>query len=406
MATVYHYSGFTATGDKAAGSFKAEDERVAREDLKRRGIILTSLIPEGSARRLFRGEFAMPGSLRESQMLFFRTFAMLARAGKPTDAALAIAAKRAKSQSFRESIDAIRAEMNGGASLSESLATRPRQFTALQAAIVSVGEKAGRVDEVLERIADFTEAERATSRRVTGALAYPAIVVAASVGLLTFMFTVIIPSFRTFFAQYDVELTIETRIVLAVSDLARSPFTWVALLGMVIGGVMLYGSAKRTEGGRYALDALRFKIPIVGPILAKSIVARIARLLSLLLESGVDVDEGLKIMIPVAESAVYARALQKMREDLAGGASFITAIEGTNRFDTIFIALIESGQEIGAIDQMLNKAADYYDEDVTAALNVLSASLQPILLGVLGLVVLVLAIGVYLPLYQLVSNVH
>jgi len=155
VAIIYHYRGFTSTGEKAAGSTKAESLDAAREDLKRRGVIATLLEPQNSAYSFLRGEIALPFGRRQAQILFFRTFAMLARAGKNTDEALAIAVQRSTNKLFKESLMAVRAEMNAGASLSEAFATRPASFSPLKVSIIKVGERAGAIDDLLDRLAKF-----------------------------------------------------------------------------------------------------------------------------------------------------------------------------------------------------------------------------------------------------------
>jgi type IV pilus assembly protein PilC len=405
-AIIYSYRGFTATGEQTAGSTKADSLDMAREDLKRRGVVATLLEPQNGAYALLRGEIALPWGRRQAQIQFFRTFAMLARAGKNTDDALAITVARTTNKLFRESLMAVRAEMNAGASLSEAFATRPASFSGLQVAMIKVGEKAGAIDDILDRLASFLEEERANSRRITGALAYPAVVLTSAITLVTFMFTTIIPQFATFFKSYDVELPAVTKVMLAISAVLTQPVTpLVVLLGLVAAGFLLY-RALQTTPGRVALDRIRLRIPLFGNLVRKSIVSRISRLLSLLLQSGVDIDQSLEIMLPVAGSPVFARALDAMRADLASGSSFVQAIETTNLFDGLFIALLDSGAETGAVDQTLITIANYYDDDIAATVVTLNAALQPVLLLFLGIVTTLIAIGVYLPLYQLVSNVR
>jgi len=405
-AIIYQYRGFTATGEKTSGSTKADSLDAAREDLKRRGVIATLLEPQGSFYSMMRGELNLPFGKREAQILFFRTFAMLARAGKNTDEALGITVQRATNKLFRESLMAVRAEMNAGASLSEAFASRPASFSQLQVAMIRVGETAGAIDDILDRLAKFLEEERASSRQIVGALAYPAVVLTSAISLVIFMFTSIIPQFAQFFSSYGVELPTVTRVMLGISQVMTQPITSIIAIAVVAGGILLFARALRTEGGRYMIDRARLRIPFFGRLIAKSVVSRVSRLLSLLLQSGVDIDQSLEIMVPVAGSSVYARALTAMRADLATGSSFVQAIEATKLFDGLFIALLDSGAETGAIDQTLVTIANYYDEDVAATIVTLNAALQPLLLLFLGVVTTLIAIGVYLPLYQLVSNVR
>jgi len=403
---IYHYRGFTATGEKTAGSTKAESLDMAREDLKRRGVVATLLEPQNSAYAILRGEISLPFGRRQAQILFFRTFAMLARAGKNTDDALAITVARTTNKPFRESLMAVRAEMNAGASLSEAFATRPASFTPLQVAMIRVGETAGAIDDILDRLAKFLEEERANSRRITGALAYPAVVLSAAVSLVIFMFTTIIPQFAKFFASYGVDLPPVTKAMLSVSAVMTQPVTPILTLLGIVAGILLLARSLRTRAGRVAIDNFRLRIPLFGNLVRKSVVSRISRLLSLLLQSGVDIDQSLEIMVPVAGSPVFAKALEDMRRDLASGSRFVEAIETTKLFDGLFIALLDSGAETGAIDRTLITIADYYDDDIAATVVTLNAALQPVLLLFLGVVTTLIAIGVYLPLYQLVSNVR
>jgi len=197
-----------------------------------------------------------------------------------------------------------------------------------------------------------------------------------------------------------------TKIMLSISAVLTQPVTPLVVLASLGGAGFLLYRALQTAPGRIALDRVRLRIPLFGNLVRKSVVSRISRLLSLLLQSGVDIDQSLEIMLPVAGSPVFARALDDMRADLGSGSSFVQAIEATNMFDGLFIALLDSGAETGAIDRTLITIANYYDDDIAATVVTLNAALQPVLLLFLGVVTTLIAIGVYLPLYQLVSNVR
>jgi type IV pilus assembly protein PilC len=406
MAIIFNYRGFTATGEKAAGATRAPTIEAAREDLRRRGVMATTLRPAGTWDALLNGEISLPGKKRTAQILFFRTFAMLARAGKDTDAALSITIARSTNKIFRESLEAVRAEMLAGATLSDAVATRPDSFSPLQVAMLRVGEKAGAIDDILERLAGFIESERATGRRITGAVAYPVVVLSSALSLLVFMFTTIIPGFASFFVSFHVDPPATTRLLLQISTVVTTPFTWF-VVGVLLAGLgVLLIRLWSTRQGRVVLDRVRLNLPIFGPLVAKSIIARTARLLALLLQSGVDIDGALEILIPVTGSVVYEVGLEKIRKGMAGGESFVAAMESTGLFDGMFVALLESGEETGAVDRMLVTVSKYYEDEIEASITVLNAALQPILLLFLGGITGLIAVGVYLPLYQFLSNIH
>jgi type IV pilus assembly protein PilC len=269
----------------------------------------------------------------------------------------------------------------------------------LYVAMIRAGEAGGILDDVLERLASFLERDADLRKKVRAALAYPAVVVTAALGLVLFLLARIVPMFAQMFDAFHVELPVTTRALLAAGDALQQPLTWIA------GAVAAIVFATRTERGGLILDHARLRLPIMGPLLHKAITARIARMLATLLRSGIELVTAIGVVRSVAGSPAYSAALERVDAALRAGEPLTAPLEASRLFDPLAVALVRVGEETGLVDEMLLKVAAYFESDVEAAIATLGAVLEPALIVALGGVVGFIVFSVFIPLYALIGSV-
>jgi type IV pilus assembly protein PilC len=400
----FHYTARTAAGAFVRGRLNSGDAESAAAGLRRRALFVTSLAPVPSrareARRLRPG-----GGWGRARVAFFRSFATLVRAGVPLRRGLAVAIERAQNVAFAQALRDVLADIERGEPLSIAFARRPRAFAPLIVAMVAAGESGGILDDVLDRIALFLERDDALRKSVAAALAYPATVLGASIALLAFLIVRVVPMFATLFASFHVDLPLSTRVLMALGNAAARPSTLAGgavLTSLAVAGCIV---AQRTRSGRYAFDRLRLSLPLVGSLLRKTIVARMARMLGTLVHSGIELSVALDVVVPVTGSPVHEAALAQVAIALREGEALTPPLAATGLFDPMLIALIGVGEETGMLDVMLPKAAEYFETDVAAAISTLGAVIEPALIAVLGVIVGLIVYSVFIPLYSLIGSV-
>jgi type IV pilus assembly protein PilC len=342
---------------------------------------------------------------RRALLAFFRSFSTMVRAGVPLRRGLDVAIERTRDGALREALRGVASEVENGGALGDALARRPRAFPALYVAMVRAGEAGGILDDVLERLAAFLERDDQLRKKLRAALAYPAVVLAGAVVLLVFLVVRIVPMIAELFASFHVDPPATTRALFALAHTLRRPATWIVSATLVAVAASAWAVAARTRRGAIALDRLRLGMPILGPLRTKAIAARLARMLGTLLRAGIDLVTAIEVVRPVAGSARYALALERVVLALREGDPLTTALSDARAFDPLAIALVRVGEETGLVDEMLLTAAAYFETDVDAAVATLGAVLEPLLIGVLGLAVGSIVFSVFIPLYSLIGSV-
>lgn len=400
----FHYTARTATGAVVRGRMNAADLETALAGLRRSALFVTAVGPNGRAPRERRGRW--PGVRTErARVAFFRSFATLVRAGVPLRRGLAVAIERCENAALAETLRDVSTDIERGDPLSVALARRPRAFSPLIVAMVGAGEAGGMLDDVLERIAAFLERDDALRKSVVAALAYPATVLCASLALVTFIVVRVVPMFSALFASFHVPLPVSTRILMAAGDAAAQPAgAAIAVAGCTALATAIV-TARRTPAGRDAFDRLRLKLPVIGTLLRKTIVARFARMLGTLVRSGVELSTALDVVVPVTGSPLYTAGLGRVAVALREGEPLTPALAATRLFDPMLIALTGVGEETGMLDVMLPKAAEYLESDVAAAIATLGAVIEPALIVILGFIVGSIVYSVFIPLYSLIGSV-
>ena len=404
-ALTFRYTARTAEGALVRGSMQAPDVAAVIELLRARALFVTAVDPasdltERLARVLRIGTVSRAGLLG-----FFRSFATLMRAGVSIGRALSVAIERTTDARLAEALRSILADVEHGSSLSAAMGRRPAAFPPLYVAMIRAGEAGGILDDVLDRLAFFLEREAALRKKVQTALAYPAVVMAAASALVVFLIAKIVPMFSQIFESFHVELPLATQLLIRLGDVLQSPLPWLTFAAVVPLAMIALHRFSRTPAGALCFDRLRLSLPIVGPLLHKAILARVARMLATLLRSGVELVGAIDAVIPVAGSVRYAHAFADVNRALRDGEPLARPLTAARLFDPMFLALVRVGEETGLLDEMLLKIADYFEADVEAAVATLGAVLEPALISFLGLIVGFIVCSIFIPLYSLIGSV-
>lgn len=332
-------------------------------------------------------------------LIFTRQLHTLLKAGVPILRALAGLTESATNERMRETLQAVRSSLESGIELSRCFAQQSGVFDHFFVAMVRVGEMTGRLDEIFLRLFHHLEFEMFMSQQVKSALRYPIFVMAAMVVAIGVINVMVIPAFAGVFKQLGAELPLATRMLLAASNFTLT-YGWAIVVGAGI-GIFLLKRWIATEAGRLVWDRLVLKVPIAGPIVLKAQLARFARSLALALRSGVAVEQALAVVAQTAENQHIAKKIEGMRGSIERGESLLRAAIATGVFTPVVLQMIAVGEETGSVDELMQEVADLYSNDVQYELKTLGQQIEPILIVFLGVLVLILALGVFLPIWDL-----
>ncbi len=333
-----------------------------------------------------------------------RQFATMINAGLPLVQALQILAQQTTNPSIRNTVEKVVFEVESGRTLAEALKDHPKLFSSLYVNMVAAGEAGGILDTILLRLATFLEKSEALARKVKGAMIYPAVVLTVAMGAIVILLLFVIPTFQTMFASFNQELPLPTRVVIGLSDFLQGYWIWLLIGG--IGGGFLFKRWIATSNGRLVFDRLVLHMPVLGSLVRKTAVARFTRTLGTLLSSGVSILEGLEITARTAGNRVIHDAVMNSRASIAGGESIAEPLRQSGAFPPMVTQMINVGEETGDLDGMLNKIADFYDEEVDVAVENLLKALEPALIVILGTIVGGMIVAMYLPIFGMVSAVQ
>ncbi len=337
-------------------------------------------------------------------VIITRQFATMINAGLPLVQALQILAKQTTNPSIRDTVEKVVFEVESGRTLADALKDHPKLFSQLYVNMVAAGEAGGILDTILLRLATFLEKSEALARKVKGAMIYPAVVLTVAMGAIVILLLFVIPTFQTMFASFNQELPLPTRIVIGLSDFLQGYWIWMLIGG--IGGGFLFRRWIATSSGRLIFDRLVLRLPVLGSLVRRTAVARFTRTLGTLLSSGVSILEGLEITARTAGNRVIHDAVMGSRASIAGGESIAEPLRQSGVFPPMVTQMINVGEETGDLDGMLNKIADFYDEEVDVAVESLLKALEPALIVILGTIVGGMIVAMYLPIFGMVSAVQ
>ncbi len=404
MAT-FAYSGRTRAGQTVAGERPAESMEAAIASLRRDQILVTRINPvKESAKAKAAGPAKPKGKAvgARSLAVFTRQFSVMIDAGLPLVQCLEILGTQEADKNFSEVILATRSDVEAGLSLADAMKKHPKAFDALFTNMVAAGEAGGILDTILKRLATYIEKAVKLKNQVKSAMVYPVAVIVIATVVVGVILWKVIPTFASLFAGLGAELPLPTRVVIALSNgLVRfMPFILVGLVALFFGFRSYYASVN----GRKTIDALTLKLPILGILMRKIAVARFCRTLSTLLSSGVSILDALDITARTSGNAVVEEAIFATRKSIEGGNTIAQPLKDTAVFPPMVVQMIGVGETTGALDTMLSKIADFYEEEVDIAVAGLLTLLEPLMIALLGGVVGGIVIAMYMPIFGLVSQ--
>jgi MSHA biogenesis protein MshG len=398
------YKARNTRGEPLSGRLEAASAEAAAQDLMRSGLTPVEISPErlredSPTRRAWFGEEKVGDT---DIMLFARQMASLLKAGVPILRALASLAESTPHRRFSAVLDDIRDGLSAGRELSACLRKHPSVFESLFVNLVRVGETTGHLDEVFLRLYHHMEFEREMRERVKGALRYPAFVVAALAVALVVINLLVIPAFAKVYQSSHAALPLVTRILIGFSEFLSAG--WPYLLGLLAATVVGLRAWVRTPEGRYHWDKLALRLPIAGPIVHKAAMARFAKGLAMSYQSGVPIVQGLTQTAQVVGNSFVASRVEQMRDGVERGESLSRTARTTGVFTPVVIQMMSVGEETGELDRLLQEIGELYQRDVEYDIRNLSQQVEPILIGGLGLIIVTVALGVFLPVWDMGST--
>lgn len=394
---LYRYKAKDSDGRTLSGTLEAESEKSLVNLLREKGLVIVGLTEEKRRTKLGKGR---KGKVKADDLVIFsRQLATMVNAGLPLMQSLNVLNEQMESKAFKAIGKEIEQEVEGGANFSDALAKHPQVFSRLFVNLVRAGEASGMLDEILDRVASYLEASTALRRKVKSALIYPAIITVVAILVVFFMVVVVVPSFEAIFSDFGGQLPLPTQILINISKLARKYIVFI-LAGM---GVAIYFFRRylRTDAGRLRWDRLTLNLPVFGSLLRKVAISKFSRTLSTLLKSGVPILGSLEIVGKTADNKVVEQALNSVRSSIREGESIAGPLGESGVFPPMVVRMISVGEQTGALEEMLGKISDFYDEQVSAAVSGLTSMIEPLIIVFLGLVIGGIVLAIFLPIFKM-----
>ncbi len=389
------------TGELRKGSMEAESEDAVNQRLRGQQLQPTRVRKKGRSLSFQLGSGVGPKDL----VTFTRLFATMIDAGLPIVQCLDILQGQTDNPHFAAVLRDVKASVEQGATFSDSLRRHPKVFDHLYVNLVQAGEVGGILDTILNRLAVYIEKAMKLRSQVRGAMAYPSIVIVVFFGVLTILLVFVIPGFQTMFKDFGAkdELPVLTRIVMQVSQVFVAYFAWLVLAVAGLIGSVIY--ANRTPRGKRAIHQLLLRLPILGTVLRKIAVARFTRTLGTLLGSGVPILDALDIVAKTAGNVIIEEGILYTRQKISEGKNMAEPLTQTGIFPTMVVQMVGVGEQTGALDAMLNKIADFYEEEVDVAVSALTSLIEPVLMVGIGGTVGVVLVAMYLPIFSIAGKI-
>jgi len=399
---VFEYTARNLKGDLEKGQvdLPSRDDVIAH--LRRNRLVVVQ-VRQAPAQISFGGMFKAGVKTRDV-VIFTRQFATMINAGLPLVQALDILAQQTENKVLADVTRAVVYDVESGQTLADALRKHPKAFTDLYVNMVAAGEAGGILDTILQRLAEFLEKNDAIIRKVKGAMVYPAVIMSVAVIAVAVLLIFVIPTFQNMFASVNLDLPLPTRIVIGLSQILQH--YWWAILGVM--GLVVFSINRyyKTSTGRLQIDTLLLQFPVIGDVLRKSAVSRFTRTLGTLISSGVSILDGLEITARTAGNMVIHNAVMESRQSIAGGDTIAAPLQRSKVFPPMVISMIAVGEQTGGLDEMLSKIADFYDEEVDAAVGTLLSLMEPVMIVVLGVIVGGMVVAMYLPIFDMVNAVQ
>jgi type IV pilus assembly protein PilC len=394
--TVFEWEGKDKAGKVVRGEMRAGGEAVVSASLRRQGI----LVQKVRKRRVSGGSAVKPKDIA----VFTRQLATMMRAGVPLLQSFDIVARGSTNPRVTKLLNDIRGDVETGTSLSQAFRRHPLYFDALYCNLVEAGESAGILETLLDRLASYQEKTLAIKQKIKGALSYPISVLVVAFIVVTVIMLKVVPAFKDVFTSFGADLPAPTLMVIAISEFFVS--YWWAIFGFIGGGLyFFFESWKRSVKMQHAMDRILLKVPIFGNLIYKSSVARWTRTLSTMFAAGVPLVDALDSVGGAAGNAVFLEATEQIQKDVSTGTSLTVAMQSTNIFPVMVLQMASIGEESGALDAMLAKAADIYEEEVDEIVKALSSLMEPVIIVFLGTLIGGIVVAMYMPIFKLGSVV-
>ena len=399
MAT-FIWQGTSFSGKKVSGVLDAGTKADVLRNLRKQRIRITLVREKEEARGLFSRKKRV--SVKDLG-LFTRQFATMISAGLPLIQCLEVLSHQIENPTLRQTVFQAIQKVESGETLGDALKEHPKIFNELFIAMVEAGEAGGILDTILERLAVHLEKMDALMRKIKSAMTYPIVVFSVSMGATAFMLLFLIPRFAAMFDDFGGELPLPTKIVMMASDGLKR---WGWLLLIIIGvASVAFKKYRATDKGALLTDKLSLRLPVLGTLLTKGAISRFSRTLSTLISSGVPLLDGLSVTARAAGNKAITQAVNYVRESVTGGSTLAEPMRITGVFPPMVTQMISVGEETGRLDDMLSKLADFYDDEVDAAVDMLTSIIEPVMIVVMGLIVGGMLIAMYLPMFKLISVV-
>ncbi len=399
---VFLYEGKVRGGKAVKGEISADNRDDIIKQLRSKGIIATSIKKKPAQISLQFGT----GVKAEDITNFARQFSAMVSAGLPLIQCLTILGEQTENKNFKKVLISITQSVESGNSLADSLAKHPKIFPELFVNMIAAGEIGGILDTILLRLATFLEKAAALKRKIKGAMMYPLIISIVAVVAVSALMIFVIPVFSKMFLDAGAELPGPTQVVVNISNFMKNPVKIIPVIVVIIAVFVSFFKYRNTKEGRYKTDQFALKIPALGDLIKKSSVAQFSRTLGTLLTSGVSIIESLQITAKTASNMVVRRALESMIQAISEGKTITEPMKATGVFPPMVIQMVAVGEESGGLDQMLTKLADFYDEEVNAAVETVTSLMEPIIIVLLAVILGGALIAMYMPMFDMINAVH
>ena len=412
----YAYEAMNASGQEVREEVEATSSEEAIAKIRGKGYFPTKVREKAAKKKVAKKAdtatgptkkmpFSIGGVPRKQLVGFTRQLSTLQDAGLPILRSLQILEQQQKPGLLKAIIGGVADEVEGGGTLSDAMSKYPKAFDKLYVNMIAAGEAGGVLDLILARLADFMEKAAKLKKKVIGAMIYPAVVISIAVGIVSMIMIVVIPKFEDIFKDFRLDLPTPTKILLGTSRWFANDYGWAYLLAAPFVITGLIKLIKLSEGGRYGIDVVKLKVPILGAILSKTSIARFTRTLGTLISAGVPILDAINITKETSGNEVFARALVKVHDAIREGESMADPLRATKVCDAIVVNMIDVGEETGDLDKMLMKVADNYDSDVDVLVGSLISILEPVMVVVLGVIVGFIVIALFMPMISLIQNI-
>jgi len=405
----FKYAGKSTQGGPQKGVIEAASAQAAAQALLSQNIVPLTIVEskkrsaenEGDGfdiTRLFQQKVGL-----DEMIIFSRQMYSLLKAGIPIIRAIKGLSENASHKRFQEILKDIADQLEQGRSLSSSMAKYEKVFTRLTISVVVVGENTGKLDDVFLQLALYFEREQETRKRIKSALRYPTFVLIALAIAMFILNLFVVPVFTQMFERFDTELPIMTRVLIGTSNFFVN--YWWLLIFVIVGGIFAVKQYVNSTNGRLKWDKFKLKLPVVGSIIERSLLSRYSRSFSMILRAGVPLTAGLSLTADAVDNAHMQKRIKEMRQGIEKGESLLRVSKNSELFSTLVLQMIAVGEETGRLEPLLEESADYYEREVDFDLKSLTAKIEPILIGFVAVMVLILALGIFTPMWNMMSAV-